>query len=696
LGRGLSRIAAMVATGLVVAIVVAAAHWPVLKAQALSLDDAEFVTENPLVSHPSWSSAGRFFDEVLHPSTVRGYYLPLSMISLMLDVAAGGKSDNLRAFHRTSLALHVANTLLIVLLLYRLFGAGLPAVLVGLLFGLHPLTVEPTAWIGERKTLLATFFALASLLAYVRSTRQTGVGWLLASLALFLPALLSKPTVTTLPLLMLVLDYWPLKRLSREAVVEKIPFFLLALIFGAITYVSQAHASGIVEATRSTYLQWPLKISYLLVFYLVKIVWPSPLSCVYPIPRSFALSSPLVLLSLLGVGALTVLLALMARRARGPLAGWAFFILALAPTLGLIQYSWVTASDKYLYLAGLGLLMILAWALTVVWAGDAGGVTRARILLLVPVLVILGLEAWGTRSTLRHWTDSLTLFRHMETVAPEAPVVQDQLGIILLESSPEEGVRHLRRAIELAPHYVDGQYNLGVVLGAQGRLDEGIRHLQEADRLRPGDPRTLRFLGTFLRQARRLPEAEAALRRAVQRNPSDAEVAVELGNTLVLGGRGAEAAEQFERAVTLAPADAEAHFRLAITMLGLPGRAAAGANHLREAIRLRSDWPDPVNALAWLLATSPDPALRDPAEALRLARRASDLTGGKRPEILDTVAAAEAAGGDFAAAERTARQAIELATAAGHAALAQDIQGRLAEYRRRVAYVEPAPTGGDR
>src|SRR5881628_2407955 len=151
---------------LLVLALVAAAHWPVLGAQAISLDDNDFIKNNPLVTHPGWASTSRFFSEVLHPSTVHGYYLPLSMTSLMVDYALGGRPNDLRVFHRTSLALHLFTTALLVILLYRLFGALIPAAIAGLLFGLHPLTVEPVAWVGERKTLLAACFALAALVAY--------------------------------------------------------------------------------------------------------------------------------------------------------------------------------------------------------------------------------------------------------------------------------------------------------------------------------------------------------------------------------------------------------------------------------------------------------------------------------------------------------------------------------------------------
>ena len=160
---------------------VIAVHWPALSAQALSFDDNQYLVNNTLVKSPSWFSAWKFLSQVLEPSTVGGYYQPLSMISLMLDYSLGGRVENLLPFHRTSLALHAANTALIIVLLYLLFGEVWIAAAVGLLFGLHPMTVEPIPWVGERKTLLAAFFALWSLFFYLRYThaamslREAGV-----------------------------------------------------------------------------------------------------------------------------------------------------------------------------------------------------------------------------------------------------------------------------------------------------------------------------------------------------------------------------------------------------------------------------------------------------------------------------------------------------------------------------------------
>ena len=232
-----------------VAVLVVAVHWPALSAEVYTFDDTQYLTENPLVQNPSWAAAGRFLREVLEPSTVNGYYQPLSMISLMLDHATGGRVSNFRPFHRTSLGLHVANTALVIVLLYLLLRRAWAAAMVGLLFGLHPMTVEPIAWIGERKTLLAAFFALWSLVAYVGYARRGSRTWYRTCLALFVLALMSKPTTTPLPVLMLLLDYWPLRRLNRRAILEKFPLLLIAAVSAWITFESQRRTAAVALPT---------------------------------------------------------------------------------------------------------------------------------------------------------------------------------------------------------------------------------------------------------------------------------------------------------------------------------------------------------------------------------------------------------------------------------------------------------------
>ena len=223
--------------------VVIATHWPVLSAQALSFDDHQTLIENPLVSQPSLTSAWRFIADLWSPGAITGYYRPLAMISLMLDQALGAKPEQLLIFHITSLLLHVLTTVVLALLVRRLIGVDGAALAAALLFGLHPLTVEPIAWVSERKTLLATLFAVTALLAYVRHAQQSSRWAYVASIGCTFLALMSKPTSVPIPLRLVALNYWPLKRLSRRSLLDTAPHFALAALFGLITVSTHMRAA---------------------------------------------------------------------------------------------------------------------------------------------------------------------------------------------------------------------------------------------------------------------------------------------------------------------------------------------------------------------------------------------------------------------------------------------------------------------
>ena len=279
-----------------VVVVVAITFWPVLDAQAISLDDHQFLVRNPLVQNPSWASVQRFFAEVRKPTTVQGYYLPLSMTSLMLDYARGGRPDHLLPFHQTALALHLLNTLLVILLLYLLFGQVGAAALIGLLFGVHPLMVEPLAWVGERKTLLAATFAFASIVLYVAHARRPRRCAYVLSLLAYVAALLSKPTAVPLPAMLLLIDYWPLRRLSPRGLLRLAPFFVLGGLFAIVT-ISSHSATASIQIGGAAPAAWPLLLCYLLPFYLAKIVWPAGLTSVYAAPDPLSIFNPIILVS---------------------------------------------------------------------------------------------------------------------------------------------------------------------------------------------------------------------------------------------------------------------------------------------------------------------------------------------------------------------------------------------------------------
>jgi tetratricopeptide (TPR) repeat protein len=680
---------AVVGTLLLVVSLVAAAHWPVLGARAISLDDNAFIKNNPLVTSPGWNSTSRFFREVLRPSTVEGYYLPLSMTSLMVDYALGGRSDDLRVFHRTNLVLHLLTTALLVLLLYRLFGALVPAALAGLLFGLHPLTVEPVAWVAERKTLLASCFALASLLAHVESHRGRTRTWTIVALACFALALLSKPTVIMLPVLMLLLDVWPLRRAGLRAALQKWPFFALSAVFAAITLVSHGRSATVAPLTRADVLDWPMRAGYLLAFYLGKIVAPVGLTCVYAPPKPFALSNPAVALSLAFLVAVFAGLLFAARRSRGPLVSAAFFVLAIVPTLGLVQYSWVIASDKYVYFPATGLMLAVTAGIAALGAGRHRNAWLP--LVAISLLALLGLEAYGVRTTLRQWKDTPTLVRHMARLAPDAPAVVNYQALLELAGArPDASLPLLRRAVALAPGFGDAQYNLGILLAGRGEMKAAIEHLRMACALLPNDADALGALGATLRASGQPDEGIPYLRRSLALAPEFQSVLVQLGESLVARGELAEGITLMRRAVAQSPEDPALRYELSAALLQVRGGTADAVVQLRRVIDLKPDWAEPLNTLAWVLATNADSDVRNPAEARRLATRAVELTAGRRPETFDTLAAALAAGGDFGEAARVAGRAAEMARRGNANALAGEISARMALYRKGLAYTEPA------
>ncbi len=692
-------------------------HWPALSAQVLSFDDSQYLTRNLLVQNPGWTSARRFLTEVLKPSTVGGYYQPLTMISLMFDYALGGRPDNLKPFHRTSLALHVVNTALVIVLLYLLFGRAWIATAVGLLFGLHPMTVEPIPWVGERKTLLAAFFALWCLILYVRYARKPNRPLYIGCLVTYVLALMSKPTSTPLPLLMLLMDYWPLGRWKWTNILEKLPFFVVGGISAIITYISQSSASPALVAGGYGFERIPLVLCHNIIFYLSKIIWPANLSSHYVFPEPLGLSDPGVLAGVIGTCILVPLLVISLRWTRTAMVGWLFFFVAIFPTIQILRFSNVIAADKFAYLPSVGLMMALSSLLN--WfcrTGTTGKFTARRMAVTITVLVLAGAEAVATRSYLVHWRDTQSLAKHMLTKTPDAPLVHNMLGLELqsqnkleqaisqyrhalqfkpdyveahnnlgialqLQGKIDEAIKHFRQAIQINPAYAEAYYNMGITFRAQGKLDQAINCYRQALQLKPNHFEAHNNLGNALQSIGSLDEAIKHFRLALQIKPDLAEVHFNLGLALKTQGKLDEAIKYFRQALQLNPDLAKAHNNLALA-LTMKGNLNEAIEHFREAVRLKPDYLEPLNRMARILAMHPDPKLRDPGQAIEIAKRAVELTGHKDPAILETLAAAYAAAGQFDQALKTAETALSLATAAQADELADHIRKKIQIYRQ--------------
>jgi protein O-mannosyl-transferase len=676
-------------TGLIVAVcsVVAVVYWPALSAKAISFDDSRYFEENPLVRNPSWESVRRFFTEVLDPSTVGGYYQPLTMTSLMVDYALATPGDDLRAFHRTSLALHVANTALIIVLLYLLFGQVWAAAAVGLLFGVHPLTVEPIPWVGERKTLLAAFFALWSLVLYMRFVRKGGWKFFVGSMAMYALGLLSKPTCTPLPVIMLLMDYWPLRRLKLASMLEKVPFFVVGGISGVVTYISQAQTASILTPGMYGVMRVPLVICHNIVFYLWKMVWPLRLTSHYPFPVPLNLSQPMILIGVVGTCVLILALLVSLRWTRAALVGWLIFFIMVLPTMQALQFSDVIASDKFVYLPSVGVLMVLA-----AFLGWVCGRRRNAVAAAIVVLALAGGETFATRQYLKCWQGSLSLWSHMVEVIPMAVAPHNNLGVALAESGDvNAAMEQFKTVLEIKPDDPDGHYNMGNILSKKGNPAEARKYYEEAVRLRPDEGLGYHALGVLLVNEGKLEEAAAAYRRALEQKKmgmsyllheglgsifiqlgrvddaiAELEISVRqrasstaygnLGLAVASKGRMDEAMEYYRKAIRLDPNNAEAYYNLGNACLS-QGKLGEAIAEYREAIKVKPKYVKAYGNLAVALA-----GMGNLDGAIENFRRVAELEPNS-PDVYYNLAGALTDKGLVDEAVENLRKAIELAPA---------------------------------
>ena len=569
----------------------------VLRNGWMLLDDPLYVTQNPYVTSGPTVRGLLWFLHAPHG----GNWHPLTSLSHMVDVRLFGLAP--AGHHAVNLALHLLNVLLLVIVLHRLTGAWWRSLLVGALFGLHPLRVESVAWVAERKDVLSGLFFLLTLEAWRRWAARPAArryALVVAGLAL---GLMSKPMLVTLPFVLVLLDVWPLGRLRggwrpvsgpragarplAGLIAEKWPLFVLAGAVACLTFLIQRQSGAVVAAA---FLGLPERVGNALLSYWRYVgmtLWPAGLSPFCPLPA--AVDPWAVVAAAAGLVVVTVL-ALREGRERPYLAvGWFWYVGMLVPVIGLVQVGIQGHADRYTYLPVIGLLVAAVWGLSDLFAGRR----RARRVAAAGAVLVLAALGVASARQVALWKDTRTLFTHARRVTGENVVVDEMLGMVsVLEGRTEEGLALLRRG------------------------------------------------------------------------------------------------------VALAPADSRAQLNLAAALLALRGHDTEAAEHLRLAVRHGPASSEALNGLAWLLATSPDPAVRDGREAERLAELALKAGGDGDPSLLDTQAAAQAAAGRSGAAVATARRALDLAKRAGIDTLAAAIRGRLAAFERGGTWVDSARVAG--
>jgi tetratricopeptide (TPR) repeat protein len=620
---------------LALVVVTVAAFWRVGQCSFVNYDDPAYVSGNPLVQRGLTVEGIQWAFGSLHGDVT--YWHPLTWLSHMLDCEIFGVRPG--AHHWVSLFFHSLNCVLLFVFLRRMTGALWRSALVAGLWSIHPLQVDSVAWIAERKNLLSALFWLLASIAYVRYAEKPGAvryGLVVVAMAL---GLMCKPVLVVLPCALLLLDFWPLRRVAwmRPAVepvspeggtavpqfapagfgrlvLEKIPLFALAAVASAITMGAHVSMGSLAQ---EDYLPLRLRlanaaVSY--VRYLNKFIWPGDLAVMYPHPIVWPGWMVWGSVGILAVATIIILLAW--RRAPYLPVGWCWFLGVLVPFIGLVQAGLQSMADRFVYLPLIGLLLATVWGIAD-WAAQWR--PRRSAALGLAGLALAGLLG-ATHRQVGYWRDSESLFRRAVAVTENNYVM---LG------------------------------NLASTLYEQGMTGGDRRKLEEA-----------------------LVYAEAAVRAHPRRYPTRIVLAMVLDGL----GRTAESGGQLVTACEFAPMDALLRFHLG-RMLAEKGRIPEAVLQYRISLRLEPNRPGTLNNLAWLLATHPDARNRDGAEAVRLADRACELTGRREAVLLGTLAAAYAEANRFPDAVKAAEEAIALARASGAQALVETNRLYLELYR---------------
>ncbi len=587
---------------LLVVVTVMVVHWPVVSSQAVYFDDDLHILENPVVQHPTWSGTASLFTRVFDPA-VGGYYKPLPMVTFLFDTLRGGSATNHRPYHETSLVFHALNVVLLYVLIYLLFRRVWAAGLAALLFGLHPANVQAVAWMAERKTLMAATFALAAMILYVLyAQRRRGVFYVLSLLALLL-GLMSKPTVVPLPLLLLVLDYWPLGRVSRRALLEKVPYLLLAIGFGVIAYISQSRTLGAQLPGAYGWSRVPLLVIHAIGFHFGKLLWPVGLSPYYPVPSPFTLSNLNVAMPILAAVLLGVVVAVSTRWTRALAAGALFFVLALLPAIGVVKIAPGVGADRHLYLPAIGVLVVVGGLLAWLRVDESlrSPLRWPRGLGAMAALAVVAAAGSAARQYAMVWKDSATLLQRALAVAPNDSVVRRSWGTHLArERRYEEAEQELRASLALDANDPDTRSEYGAVLMRMGRTDEALQQCRTVVGLHPQADTSYCNLGAAMIQQRHYREALAFFRAGVKRYSDSPGILLNLGVALVENGRVEDGIDCYRRVLEMRVHRAETHYNLGVA-LGRLGRYDEALGHYREAVRLDAKHPEACGNLGILL-----------------------------------------------------------------------------------------------
>jgi len=574
---------------------------------------------------------------------------PLTWLSHAIDYALWGLKP--WGHHLTNIILHGLNASLVFFLVVRLMlkkqeanerksplkePLSIPAkslIVAGvtaLLFGLHPLHVESVAWVAERKDLLCALFFLLSILSYLSyassAIKRDRWIWFNICLLSFILALMSKPMAVTLPLILLLLDLYPLKRFERyfhknlSILLEKIPFFALSITSSVITIIAQDSGGAVRSLERMPLSFRLINGLHSLVYYLEKMIWPHMLVPFYPLPSYIYPFDLQYIMSGILVLATTGICLWMVKKGNYLFfTAWSYYIITLLPVLGIIQVGFQAAADRYTYLPSISPFLLLGLGVVLVWGKFSltRFKTELRCLLMVAIFIAVFLLSYLTINQIRIWQDSEIFWNYVISAFPfpkSDPLAHYNLGVAYAKKGMvDEAIEEYKKVLSIKPHSAKAHYNLGVAYARKAMV--------------------------------------------------------------------VEATSEFKKAIAIKPNLVEAYYKLG-TLLETQGKLKDAISAYREAIHINPHHLGAYNNLAWLYATNPNAGIRNGREAVALATKACELTGFKKAESLDTLAAAYAEQGNFEKAVKYQLKAIELASPQ----MKKELQKHLNLYKMGHAY----------
>jgi tetratricopeptide (TPR) repeat protein len=672
-----------------------AVYWRVGGFEFINFDDPDYVTENNAVKNGL--SLGGIFWAFTH--FYASNWHPLTWISHMLDCQLFGLQPG--GPHIINMLLHAANAVLLFLLLQRLTGAQWRSAIVAALFALHPLHVESVAWISERKDVLSTFFGLLSLLVYAKYVNESkvhppspGFGstrspkskvWYAWAIGFFGLSLLSKPMLVTLPFLMLLLDFWPLRRIEQGGLKafagpqfarlarEKWPWFALAAASSVITFFAQKTGGAVMGVEH-----FPLSqrfenavTSYL--NYILKACWPANLTIFYPLPHG---PSPEFWVAIIILTIVSVMTVLTIKRWTFLLVGWLWFLGMLVPVIGLVQVGAQAMADRYTYVPLIGLFIAVVWGFAELLSSNRA----AKAVGIAATAAVLAAFAAATFSQLQYWKNSVALFTHALAVTRDNAPAHNNLGTALaaLGQRPE-ALAHYAEAVRIQPDNARFHNNLATALLRAGQRDAAVEEYMAAIRADPKFAEAYSNLGTLFLAEHRLAEALTNLNQAVQVDPRNGGLRSNLGNALSIAGHVDEAVAQHLEAVRLDPFDGTVRLNAGLALLKA-GRPYEAAVQFAAAVRLAPNSAESRFELGRVMVFDQHfvPAVENLAEAEKLKPNYAAA------QFYESIALGEL--NRYDEATSAAKRAAASAQAIGSTNLLPRIQEALAAYQSRQPY----------